>query len=419
MSESYTQINRIDLGDFIYATKEDRAENYGKDILDFLNNPDSFRTFSKGLTELLQKSGYTGADTPEAKTDYLYQKLQNISSGITKELLLQWFQDEEKRPIVKNDSRKNMYEICFALQLPLDKVRWFFSHVYYDRSFNCHCLEEAVYYFCFKNSLSYAEAKDIIHTVEQKEAPESFFKNTYTYVITATLDNLTAKDELITYLVQNKATFEEGHWNQLALDYVKELQQEILNGETTSGIIKNLREGKNIPEQETKKCGLLVQEIYKRFPDTLIKKLKGCHVDSNDFLLSKILEHDVNGISKNAMLPVVVKQNFPRKNDLCAILKHADSSRSYDSIRKTLILLKFYSFWCNALLESEQPGDYSSEDLAEAFEEETDNLLLECGYEELAACNPYDWLYLSAARQDDPLMAFRNLIAEIIETEKD
>ncbi|MBQ8041037.1 MAG: hypothetical protein IJ274_14430, partial [Lachnospiraceae bacterium] len=166
MSESYTRINRIDLDDFIYETEEERAENYGEDILDFLNTSDSFRTFSKGLSELLQKCDYTGADTPEAKTDYLYQKLQDISSDISKEILLQWFQEEEKRPIVKNDFRKSMYEICFALQLPLKEVRWFFSHVYYDRSFNCHCLEEAVYYFCFKNSLSYAEAKDIIHLVE-------------------------------------------------------------------------------------------------------------------------------------------------------------------------------------------------------------------------------------------------------------
>lgn len=417
MDNNYTLINE----NALYDTKFSNT----KEIRSYLNSP-NFRSFSIGLTELLRKSGYTGSDSPDEKIDYLHGKLQAISSGLTKELLLQWFQNDEKRPVVKNDSRKGMYEICFALNLPLEDVNWFFSHVYYDRSFNCHSLDEAVYYFCFKNSLSYAEAKEIIRTVESQEAPASFFENSYTSLIVGQLDSFDTKEELITYLVQNKATFEEGHWNQSALHHIELLRTELKGSESSEEkeIVAAIKQAKCVSNSEITKCGLLLQELYHYYQDyqgnaatpeqSLKQELTNAQVYSDSFLLSKILCIKNTGLPKSVELPAIVKQNFPRKADFCSILKNSGSLKSYDSIRKTLILLKFYSFWCHAKLAADKSGSYYLDISSDVFEDETNDLLRACGYAELTACNPYDWLYLVSAQQDDPLDTFREFLGDIV-----
>ena len=46
-----------------------------EDALFYLKHPQSFRTFSKGLTELLQKKGFSGDSTkPEELADYLFPR---------------------------------------------------------------------------------------------------------------------------------------------------------------------------------------------------------------------------------------------------------------------------------------------------------------------------------------------------------
>lgn len=431
MNESYTQINESNL---IRYDFDETGE-----LLQYLNDPSSFRSFSQGLSELLDKAGYSGPNTPEAKYDYLCQKLQDIS--VTIPSLKEWFFHEEKHPSIEQKTRRQMYEICFALNLSLDNTRWFFSHVYYDRSFNCHCLEEAVYYFCFSKGLSYAEAKEIIRAVEKQEAPSSPFNDDYTHVIIDHLNSFATKEELITYLIQNKATFEEGHWNQCALQLIKDLRAEILgNEDQTNSTINALRKHQHNLEDKFKKCGLLLQELYysykKDHPQSpeefLCDYLKGAQPTTDSFMLAHIFNpiarEDVNSqdspdkkeaakkrkenFAKN--LPELVRKHFPDKHAFSNILNKGESSKFYDSIRKTLILLAFYSFWCRTKLNSSDPDH-----LPQDFEYETNQLLETCGYEALTACNPYDWLYLIASRHEDPLDEFRDFIHNIIEEDFD
>ena len=77
------------------------------------------------------------------------------------------------------------------------------------------------------------------------------------------------------------------------------------------------------------------------------------------------------------------------------------TSKSYDSIRKLIILLDFYRFWVNAKLNSETEyyKTLDEDKLTEIYIEEANNCLYDCGYEDLYAGNPYDWIFLCSARK--------------------
>ena len=103
---------------------------------------------------------------------------------------------------------------------------------------------------------------------------------------------------------------------------------------------------------------------------------------------------------------------------LCWILLFAGMSTSYDSIRKCLILLKFYHFWVTLelMMASGNAAENSQSDYADYFDdfcEEMAQLLEECGYEELYERNPYDWIFLWASTTEQPLESFRGVMRAI------
>ena len=125
-------------------------------------------------------------------------------------------------------------------------------------------------------------------------------------------------------------------------------------------------------------------------------------------------------ICEQVDLPDIVKLNFPSKKTFSKILNRSQSemSTSYDSIRKCLILLKFYHFWVTLelMMDSGNAAENSQSDYADYFDdfcEEMAQLLEECGYEELYERNPYDWIFLWASTTEQPLESFRGVMRAI------
>ena len=51
------------------------------------------------------------------------------------------------------------------------QLQGFFQHIYYDRAFNCHTIDEAVFYFAFSNGLTYQKSLNIIKKINEADAP--------------------------------------------------------------------------------------------------------------------------------------------------------------------------------------------------------------------------------------------------------
>ena len=191
MRQDYTEFNK-------QSTTEYPSIDDVEDAIDFLKAPASFRSFRTGLIKIFldkyienisdnsdsidinfinidsNSIDLTNIDStkseavrinsmePESADSYveeqmakcLFNKLHKIGSSIEYNTVLSWFQGKH-RPKVEAGYRQQIYEICFALNLTFDETKWFFGHVYYDRAFNCHTIEEAVFYYAFRNNVGY------------------------------------------------------------------------------------------------------------------------------------------------------------------------------------------------------------------------------------------------------------------------
>ena len=191
---------------------------------------------------------------------------------------------------------------------------------------------------------------------------------------------ITTEDDLVKYLVTNRSGFTVQ--SQTATNKIKELIEE---------------------------CKDLAKKEYKLLHNGEIS------VENVDELLSVITGYyareTVNGeklykqsISKSK-LPELIRKNFPQREQFKQI---EDGKASFDTIRKALIMLKFYSFFADAL-------NHKAEELENGlfyeFVDETNELLAGCGYVQLYWRNPYDWLFgYCAYGATNPLDEFKNVI---------
>ena len=437
MNDSFTILNELSTSD--YPSLDDID-----DAFDYLTDPDSFRTFKEGLTELLEKKGYSGKTNDiKALSEFLISRLQKINSPIGKATVISWF-DRKHSPKVEPGSRSKIYEICFALELSYEETLWFFQHVYYDRAFNCHTIDEAVYYYAFLKHLTYPEAQSIIQEV--KDAPTlstaTDASENYTQIVKNRIDYFESVTELKTFLIQNKGDFST--WNKSALVLLNNLKSKLLGPPESKTAINNL---KRIIKQNShsdiqllnlfdssdyQNCGLLMKEILfdfkehsayespaEYFGDTIGRK----NIFSNDFILACLLSNPAGGMPKNKeiKIPDIVRSNFPSKKTMSDILSEKDEkknkilvSKSYDSIRKMIVLLFFYCFWLEVKLGIGGTKNHSNDELPGIYIEQSDARLLECGYEEMYQGNPYDWIFLCSAKSEDPLKYFKDIISKLL-----
>ncbi len=436
MKDSYTIFNEN-------SVKDTELISDDIDAAEFLRKPENFRPFNLGLLELLKRTlpECTIKNDAEA-SEYLIKALRAIDSDINPKTIRSWFSGEH-RPKIEPRSRRAMYEICFALELSFADVQWFFHHVYFDRTFNCHNTAEVVFYFAFIHGLNYSEASKIIAEVNDAPEKEIHSENDgqiYTQLVKNRVLEFDTVDELKNFLIQNKSNFHS--WNKTALNYIRNFFGEIIGNEEVSRQIlqkvKRSIEGKqrNVSDDEdaeeklvelngadVNQFGLLMREILFdardknnpcKYRDKEIRnRISGKNIFSRTFVLDNLLL-TFTGFEKKSDIPYVVKNNFPSKKILSDVLDltKATTSESYDAIRKTLILFNFYIFWCRIKLDGEP---LEREDLSEVYTDEITSLLEECGYEPLYAGNPYDWLFLCSINQEEPLKFFRSTVLGLLE----
>ena len=380
-------------------------------VLEYLNNPSNFCTFSQGLTELIVKYGYHEPPLDlDAKTSFVLSKLSLTGASVSRSTVKDWFSDKH-RPAFASNSRTLMFRLCFALSASCSDVIWFFHRVYFDRCFNCHTIEEAVYYYCFSNGLAYPHAESLLEQIDSYPAVPVCHtaSHVYTTDIRNRLDECTNDQQLLDFFRENKSIFTE--WNKSALRYIKQYVTDIQGRQKDKEVIKAWRAGKTILPAECRDCSLIIQEyLFCRSGDRL-DYIRGRNITSMDFMLDRMILI-YSGLHKATSIPAIVKTNFPSKRTFSDILNNSETLTSYDSIRKCLILLKFYHFWVNLLLNPAS-ADYS---LFDVFQEETNALLTSCGYDELYSGNPYDWLFLWASTTEHPLNALRGVLSTLEES---
>ena len=131
-----------------------------------------------------------------------------------------------------------------------------------------------------------------------------------------------------------------------------------------------------------------------------------------------------HSISKSTIIPKFFKRNFPREQEFARI---AQKKASADVYRKALIILYFYFFFSRILfgdtghlkpIGSDRIDDLGRRTEQECeedfndFDQQTSEILSECGYVQLYARNPFDWLIMYCARSYNPIQTFRELLSK-------
>lgn len=392
MDTSYTNHLEGDLWDFAYSIDKTHESDEHYEIIDFLNASSSFRSFGNGLLNVIQKKYPEISVNDSNVIQFIKQKctdngvpMCDIASMNT---LTNWF-EKGMRPKKAESSRKSMFAFAFALELNIEEIKDLFHKVYLDRAFNYRNIDEIVYYYCLQHKKSWTDAEQLI--TYAVTAPSNESDNTrYTAVIKGEIEQIADDDELLEYISKHGNDFERD--SQTAK---KEFNRLIEEAKTTA--IKEI-------------------EMFD-YKEVVRNKRHSSDNISVNLLYQIIVGFNVSGekgtetIFSSSHLPKEIKSRFPEATSL------GKKNIGSEELRKVIILLFSYVYWFNIQCSDE---DLNYND----YEDQLNDLLLNCGFSNMYYGNPYDWLFMyctvlgsNPENRMLPLDTFREIIEEALETE--
>ena len=371
-------------------------DNFIEELLEVVQ---LFRPFSAAITEFIADHGYDGDPSDiDAKVAFIRSSFEKANITPPREIR-EWF--TAGQPI----KRDTAFLICFAFGLDGGETDQFFQRYYArERSFNCHQVQEAVYYFCLNNGLPYSEALDIQTHVPLAGKDRKSGDVVYTSSIIKELNALKTKEELITYLTENIDKFSDS--NVTAYERIHRLWALTAGN---GGLLMQERE--NLPSilDDTatgKKSRIRSGESGMKPWDAYLAIFQ---LDKDEVKQLQA-ERSIRPILKK--LHADAQDSFPDRQGMDKILR--GEHVSYERVRKWLVLLTFYTYWAQKAVKE---GSYEAEaEDANRCLTSMNQHLVDCGYPELYVGNPYDWIFLYASKCDEPLYVFRYIWNELLTT---
>lgn len=373
----------------------------------------TFRGFGDALTAFIKLHGYCGKDNASDKVLFLKEKFKQSKIAIPRNVE-QWFDNDGWK------SRDTAFKICFAFNLDVDGCNDFFRRVQFERSFDCHKINEAVYYFCIKEGLKYKDAEEIIEKINQtvdvcksKTLPDENIL--YTSSIIDEINNIYEAEKLVSYVTENANNF--SYNNATAIKFIKSLWCQISGPD---GLAK--KEGKYINKQ----LNIFSQEVNAKRDNFLDDDYITSEEDSSSWTIyTQILGLDnlqeekfsearsLSSVFKeNILLPLKASSCFPNIQMLNSILRGELGEN--ERYRKMIILLVFYTFWAKKIVEKKNIFYKIDARDCERCLYLINKYLVDAGYPVMYYGNPYDWIFMWALRDDYPLYAFRSYIQEVL-----
>lgn len=371
-----------------------------------------FRTFDKALDSFILNHGYEGdLLNVDKKVSFITCKLKAAGVPVPRNIK-KWYSEH------KRIERRTAFQLCFAFGLQVDEVDDFLRRVCLTRGFDCHDVEEVVYFFALKNGLSYEDAVDVLSKVTIVK-PDRVEKDdiVYTEFIAEEIDDIETAEELILYLNENVDKF--GYNNATAYEIIRSIWNDISKEDGIALREKRLLYvafDKDTNDEQLEEDNDKRRKERKRMDDSLweiylqILGLSGNYTDKiyKDRSIKSIL-------IDNELLHPIAEDSFPDRGGLNKILNREHVS--YERVRKLLILLVFYKFWANkALCSNHYVAGYGDAD--RCISTINDNLV-DAGYPMLYPGNPYDFIIFFSVNADNPLMTFRDFMQEMFFSKMD
>lgn len=381
----------------------------------------SFRTFASSMDDFLKRNGYGGElDNVDKKVAFIKNAFEQAAISVPRGIR-EWYTKG------KTISRTTAFQICFAFGLNKMETDDFFRRVMLMKGFDCHVMEEAVYYFCIINGKDYADAEQLLNELPKESVPEMtkgrmLFDGDilFTSSIVREIEKFKNEAELLGYFRDNVRKF--GYNHAAATEQIQKLWNDIRKPEKGLADQEKVKlQRVDIHAEEPRSVSEILRQIMGL--DEVDEEKKPLFVLNSDRSIKPLLKD-------NPLLPEVAQKQFPNRQTLEKILKgeHVET----ESIRKTLILTFFYNFWIKKALAQEDEIESNRSDEKGCFLQATNLLayqakpgdegrfmddinrrLLEVGYPDLYIGNPYDWVFVYCSSSEEPLSVFREFIHDM------
>jgi len=394
----YTQNLEDSLYEYMGGSDEDFTSD---DVVDFINNPDTFRDFGEGLKLLTRK--YMPASCNETEENFLKNKAAEAGIELTRNTVKNWYKGT--RPKKGEQSREHMYKIGFALGMNIDDTVYLFKNIYLDKPFNMRSYVEFIYFYCINNGYDYKHARALIEAVEPESLRKEKDLTVYTEIITNTAKVLSSDDEVLEFIFSHRHNFQIN--NRSAERVLNSLLSEIRATKEEEIDWKNNR----VKDSDTDKSYVIREIAHTRYKDgrdnSILAKYKS--ISSVETMLD-VITGNMRGdsttesgksIFKNANLPKEITNRFPMKKSFSAKIENLSS----EEIRKMIILLFSYKYWFEMQYLNKETD-------LDDYQMTLDEKLISCSLQTLYYGNPFDWLFLFCTLHDAPLDCFRDILYE-------
>lgn len=359
-------------------------EDIGKKVLQFLQECSETATFGARLKRFIAKEcGVSEDSVPQ----YLKGRLQAEEIDMNSNTLRNWF--SKAGPKKGDHSRDLMLRVAFALRLNVEQTNLLFQKVYLDRGLYPRRFEEYAAEFCLREGLGWMVWQSLLK--QYPSAEEENEQTVYTRVLQQDLDGIKTPEEAAEYWKKHFHNFTIR--NKSAREVLQNLVRKVKGNKDRTGEIDRELEGRNDKS------------------DIWFEILKGRPHDTYEAMVQVITEltpeTQSNGkksrsILKGTCLPHEIQTNFPEASVF------SKKEPSYEELRKMIILLGSYYLWRQAararkILE------------LDVYIQEMNDRLNEAGLPPLYYGNPFDWLFLYSAKEEDPLAYFREVLAEAMD----
>lgn len=377
-----------------YGYKFEEEDLPEKEYMEEISYTSTFREY---VIKHARRVGYNDDMNDNKKVaKFLYELCKRENIDISRQTLNNWLESGSA------NGRKNVYLLCFALKMDIDQVQEFFLKAYLERPFNYKSINEAVYFFCFNNRYSYADAIQLISQVECLPKLENEYADDNTEEIGEKIRLITTKDEFIKYIYENQSGF--AVQNKRAIAMINELLESCYLIAPKEYDMRH----PNYNKKEKKKDDKNENHIKVNSIDKLLSVIYGYYARASEKIGEASDErtpvYEIS-ISKSDF-PERIKRNWPQAQQISNIRK---GKAKYEVIRKAIIMLAFYDFAANAIVKDKECIEYG---IFDELIDEVNRILVDCGYPQLYWRNPYDWMIAYCASSNDPLETLRSLIAE-------
>lgn len=122
----------------------------------------SFRGHGAALSDFLDSHGCPRGNDSEGKAAFLKDKFKSAGIDPAKARnVVKWLTEPN------GFERETGFRIAFSLDLTVEETNEFFRTVMLDRSFDCHTIREAIYYYCIYHGKDYRTAEKLISEIPQ------------------------------------------------------------------------------------------------------------------------------------------------------------------------------------------------------------------------------------------------------------